>query len=214
VAEITGRRRWIGLAIIGGLAFAMPALAAQPASTQTSPPTVSELVVTATKMVSELTVTAAARCLPPERGGEHAERPKVVGSFPARGAVVRPGLLVIKVTFDRPMACEGRFEDAAPLPNPCPGEMQHMLLSYDRRTVRTVCVVEPGRSYGFSLGEDLTRSTFVGLSGLPVLPARVTFSTSSDALVSDVCQALAEDPETAAQLRERGRSCSSAPPAP
>ncbi|MBS0362744.1 MAG: hypothetical protein JSR98_15315 [Proteobacteria bacterium] len=207
-------RRWtLSLSAVGlAAACAAPALAAEPARAPAAP-TVSELVVTATKMVSELTVTAKARCLPP-KSEERAERPKVVRSFPARGAVVRPGLLVVTVTFDRPMACEGRFDAAPPLPNPCPGDVQTMLLSYDRRTIRTACVVEPGREYGFTLGQDPTGDTFIGLTGLPAQPARITFSTSNDPAVSDVCEALAEDAETAGEMRRRGKACPGGGPTP
>ena len=93
---------------------------------------------------------------------------------------------------------------------PCQGAGR-MLLSYDRRTVRTVCEVEPGRHYGFSVGEDPQAKTFIGLAGLPALPARIAFSTSDGPAISSVCDALAQDPETAADLRRRGKACSDAP---
>jgi hypothetical protein len=134
-----------------------------------------------------------------------------VGVFPARGAVVRPGLLVVRVTFDRPMACEGTFDAAPPLTDPCPGRQRDMLLSYDRKTVRTVCMVEAAAQYGFTLGQNPYGRTFIGLDGLPAAPVRITFSTSSEPAVSDVCEALAEDAVTAAQLRARGKSCGAAP---
>ena len=108
------------------------------------------------------------------------------------------------------MACEGHFDAAPPLPNPCNGAVQ-MLLSYDRRTVRTVCQVEAGRQYGFSLGQDPMAKTFIGLTGLPAMPARITFSTSSGPAISTVCEALAEDAEIAADLRRRDKACAIAP---
>jgi hypothetical protein len=205
-------RCWIalGIALTGLVIAPTPVLGAAPPAV----PTVSELVVTATRAVSELTVTAKARCIPPERGAERAERPKVVASFPTRGAIVRPGLLVMRVTFDRPMACEGGFDAAPPLPNPCPGAAHAMLLSFDRRTVRTVCMVEAGRAYGVSLGQDPTANTFIGLTGLPALPARISFTTSDGPAVSNVCEALAEDTETAADMKRRGAACAGGPPSP
>lgn len=175
------------------------------------PPAVSALVITASKTVSELTVTAKLRCLPPEAGLARAERPRVVSSFPARGAEVRPGLLVVRVTFDQPMACAGSFDAAPPLPNPCPGASRQMLLSYDRRTVRTVCAVEPGSQYGLSFGQDPNAETFLGLAGLPAAPSKIVFTTSSGPAIADACEALAEDPQTAAELRRRGKSCAAAP---
>ena len=43
--------------------------------------------------------------------------PKVVSSFPAKGAVVRPGIVILRVTFDKPMACPGLLDTHAPLPD-------------------------------------------------------------------------------------------------
>lgn len=189
--------RAIGAVLL--LAMAGPGLAAPPAA-----PTVSELVVTASKTVSDLTVTAARKCLPPAMYSERAERPKVVSSYPAKGAQVRPGLLIVRVTFDQPMACAGGFAAAAPLINPCPGQSREMLLSYDRRTVRTVCVVEAGAQYGLWMSRDLTERSFIGLTGLPALPYRLAFTTSTEAPVTKVCDALVADAQTARQLRERG----------
>ncbi|HEY3950540.1 hypothetical protein [Phenylobacterium sp.] len=209
MAKGPGRLGWIGLGAAWALAGS--AAAAEPARKPPTP-SVSELVVTATRAISELTVTAA-KCLPPEPGAR-ADRPKMVRSFPARGAVVRPGLLVVAATFDRPIACRGKFDAAPPLPNPCPGDVRAMTLSYDHRTVRTVCLVEPGREYGLSLGEDPAGDTFIGLSGLPAMPGRISFSTSDGPLVTDACEALAEDEATAADMRQRGKACPGPAPSP
>lgn len=164
--------------------------------------TVSELVVTATKSVAELTVTAKAQCLPPQVA-ERATRPKVVSSFPQKGQVVRPGLLVIRVTFDQPMACSGVFTPDAPREDPCPGERREMLLSLDRRTVRTVCIVEAGKPYGAWVTRDPVAHSFVGLGGLPSEAYRLAFTTSDAPPVNFICEALLEDDETAPQVRAR-----------
>ena len=194
------------------LATASPALAAPAPKDAT--PTVSELVITGAKTVSELTITAAVKCLGPDKGNERADRPKVVDSFPKRGAVVRPGLLVVRVTFNRPMACAGGFTADPPLQNPCPGLPREMVLSYDRRTVRTVCVVEPNAEYGLWLSQDPTANSFMGLAGLPSLPYRLTFTTSSEPTVTTVCDALVQDEDTARQIRARRKlDCAAQPPA-
>jgi hypothetical protein len=200
-----GRARFLALilstvSVAGGYARSA---AAAPAPGPSEVPTVSELVVTASKTVSELTVTAKIKCLKPDASPSRATRPKVVSSFPARGEVVRPGLLVVRVTFDQPMACEGLFTAAPPLRNPCPGDTQDMLLSLDRKTVRTVCLVAPGTEYGLWVTQDPTARTFVGLGGLPSESYRLSFATSSDAVVTSVCDAMIEDEETARQLRRR-----------
>jgi hypothetical protein len=191
------------------LGLLLAAAAPDPAA---NPTTVSELVVTATKAVSELTVTAQIKCLAPSRGDERAERPTVVSTFPAKGATVRPGLLVLRVTFDRPMACNGRLERDPPWQDPCPGAVQQMLLSYDRRTVRTVCVVEPSLHYGAVVNRDLDGKVFIGLTGLPAESRKFDFTTSSDPAVASVCEALAEDVETARDIAKRHKlDCAAAP---
>jgi hypothetical protein len=199
------------LAALGVAALSSPALAEPP---KPAAPTVSELVVEAAKTVSELTVTAAQKCLRPASDEMGPIRPRVVSTFPARNAVVKPGLVVIRLTFDQPMACEGRLEDTGSAPNPCPDRAQTMVVSFDRRTIRTVCLVDPAMRYGFSIGQHPMSYTFRGMAGgLPVEPARIAFSTTDDPPLMDVCQALMEDPETAADMRRRGlQDCPAAKP--
>lgn len=169
-----------------------------------APVTVSELVIEGAKTVSELTVTAQVKCLAPDRMPERAQRPRVVDSWPRKGAVVRPGLLVVRVTFDRPMACAGVFAANPPRMDPCPGTPREMVLSYDRRTVRTVCLVSAGTSYGLALSQDPNAGgAFMGLAGLPSLPYRLDFVTAAGPPVATVCEALTEDDVTARQIRAR-----------
>jgi hypothetical protein len=113
-------------------------------------------------------------------------RPRVVATFPARGAVVRPGLVVVRVTFDQPMACDASFDGVSDLPNPCPGRWREVTLSQDRRSFRTVCEVRAGTRY------RMTLRSFRNSHGLAV-PADVTFSTSGFAPIASIREALAED---------------------
>lgn len=198
------RPGWPGLAAAFAVALAAPTAAAATKLNNGPPVTVSELVIEGAKTVSELTVTAEVKCLAPDRMPEHAERPRVVDTWPKKGAVVRPGLLVVRVTFDRPMACAGIFAASPPLIDPCPGTPREMVLSYDRRTIRTVCLVSAGSPYGLALSQDPTASAaFMGLAGLPSLPYRLDFITASGPPVVTVCEALAEDEVTARQIRAR-----------
>ncbi len=218
------------LVLISALA-SKPAIAApepspivpKPASTETGkvsefnvipPKMVSELVVTATKTVEELTVIPKIKCMAVDRSGDVAGHTTVVSAFPEEGAVVRPGLLVVRVTFSRPMACNGEILEAPPLQSPCPTTVQHLLLSYDRRTVRTVCVVDPNIHYGAMLNEDPKVHSFISLDGAPAAPHRFDFTTSSEPPISDVCEALAEDREGARQIeRFRELDCKAGRPA-
>jgi hypothetical protein len=200
------------LLLLGVLAAARPGWTAAP-PTPSEANTVSELIVTATKTVSELTVTGRVKCLEPERGAERADRPKVVSTYPQKGAMVRPGLLIVRVTFNAPMACDGAFTRDPPLKDPCPGSPRDMLLSYDRKTVRTVCVVEPNANYGLWMSQDPVGKSFIGLSGLPSQPYRLSFTTSAEPAVTTVCEALAQDEEGVRQIRQRRPlDCTAAPP--
>ena len=200
----------LAVAVVG-LPSALSAAAPKPGPDEAN--TVSELIVTATKTVSEVTVTAKIKCLAPDPYIYRTARPKVVSSFPSNGAVVRPGLLVIRVTFDQPMACDGFFLGAGPRLNPCPGSAQQLVLTYDRRTVRIVCVVQPSTQYGLGLSTDLAVKTFTGLSGLPSVPYHLYFATSEGPMVATVCDALSADETTARQIRERRPLDCASPPA-
>lgn len=212
---MTGRttpRRAIA-ASAGCLALLAPGLA-QAAPAPEASATVSELTVTASKTVEELTVTAPKKCIRPARGDAWwTLGPKIVSTFPAKDAVVHPGVVVLRVTFDRPMACAGVFSDAPPLRNPCPGFVQHMLLSYDRLTVRTACVVEPNTRYGAWISNSEADS-FISLTGAPSSQYELRFSTSDAAPVTTVCEALAEDEDTAREIRKRHKLECAQPAAP
>jgi hypothetical protein len=199
----------------GALAVRPQPAAAAPPPVANSATTVSELIVTATKTVSELTVTPKIKCLKPDAGSGRMNRPRIVSSYPAKGDVVRPGLLVVRVTFDQPMACDGLFTAAPPLEDPCPQTSQDLLLSLDRKTVRTVCLVAADTQYGLWVTQDPTAHSFIGLGGLPSESYRLNFATSSGSAVASICDAMLEDAETARQLRERGSSaCPGEAPAP
>ncbi|MGZ3378399.1 MAG: hypothetical protein ACXU8S_17525 [Phenylobacterium sp.] len=213
-ADVTGT--WRAIAGLGVWAVAvLPALAlAAPAPDPGA--TVSELTVTASKTVEELTVTAPKKCLKPYMGDNWGMRgPKIVSTFPAKDAIIRPGVVVLRVTFDRPMACAGIFSDDPPFHNPCPGRMQHMLLSYDRLTVRTACVVEPNESYGAWISRNVltTADDFISLTGTPSGQFELRFTTSAEPAITTVCEAIAEDEETAREIRKRRKLDCSAPDA-
>ncbi|MGZ3278237.1 MAG: Ig-like domain-containing protein [Caulobacteraceae bacterium] len=122
-------------------------------------------------------------CMP---GSKDKSRPKVVATFPANGAVVRPGVVVVRVTFDQPMACDASFDGVSNLPNPCPGRWREATLSRDQRSFRTVCEAKPNTRY------RMTLRSFRNSHGLAI-PADVTFSTSGASPIATIRQALAED---------------------
>ena len=140
-----------------------------------------------------LTVTAAAQCLP-SKLDNFAAHPKVVSTFPANGAMVRPGVLVIRVSFDQPMSCKGFFASVPSLPSPCPSDHQNWILSFDRRTIRTVCHSQPFTAYGVRIGDPLL-SPLVSLAGRSLDSYEIRFTTSVGMDVRSTAESLAEDAE-------------------
>jgi hypothetical protein len=152
--------------------------------------TASEPSVIGPKEVRELVVQPQPKCLPAESAP--APAPKIVGTFPAQGQVVRPGLLVFQITFDRPMTCGGLLTPLANVADPCPSDAQTLAWSADRKTFRTLCATQPGQSYGVVLGGGCALP-FVSLDDRRAEPLAVRFTTSDGPAVTTVSDALAAD---------------------
>jgi DNA-binding CsgD family transcriptional regulator len=74
-------------------------------------------------------------------------RPRVVSTFPAPGAVVKPGRIDLRVTFDRPMRQQSfSFVQKSPDTYPDCGS-NRPAQSADGRTFTLACRIEPGRQY-------------------------------------------------------------------
>ena len=159
-------------------------VAAQPAAPAASEP------VPAT---DELTVIPHAECLEPKRD-PLTPSPHVVSTFPAHGAVVRPGVMYLRVTFDEPMSCKGFFVALGRMRSPCNRDRQIWLLSFDRRTIRTLCHTEPNSDYGVRIGNE-PGAQFISLAGHQMEPYEFTFSTSTGPLVTTASMSLSEDVE-------------------
>lgn len=149
-----------------------------------------------------LTVGLPRRCIVPHRRPEpDIPAPRVVSTYPASGQVVKPGLLIVRVTFDLPMACSGQLADDKPYRNPCPGAVQEALLSLDRKTFWTVCPVQGGTRYGLKFnGSGDDAHSYVSLAGKRVEPFELTFSTSDDVPMDTLKAAIDQDAETVAYI--------------
>ncbi|HEX2816957.1 MAG TPA: hypothetical protein VHN39_11210 [Phenylobacterium sp.] len=203
VGAIMRRRVAAGLAIC---ALALSGLArARPGPDDAN--TVSELVVTALRSVSELLVTAPVKCIrsPTAPSGKWESRPKIVSTFPAKGDVVRPGLLIVRVTFDQKMVCDGGFDESPPLKYPTGPDPPHMLLSYDRQTIRTICYVGPNGHYGGVINPRTPYGPFKNLAGVPAEEYAFDFTTSTGPPIKTACDALMEDAATAHDIVDRGK---------
>ena len=119
--------------------------------------------------------------------GPDVSEPKLVSSFPYDGAVVKPGIVVLRLTYDLPMACPVLLKPDRAFSNPCPYPLAASMVSKDRRTYLAICVVRPEVRYGMWL--DAT-----GLAGQHLDPRELRFTTSSDEMVRVIRDAIAEDP--------------------
>ncbi|HEX3700507.1 MAG TPA: hypothetical protein VHV27_07520 [Phenylobacterium sp.] len=191
-----------------GLLFAVAA--AQTAGAGPAQNTIEGLNVVAPKMVAELRVMPHAACLDAKRDFS-IPPPKIVSTFPQRGAVVRPGVLLVRITFDRPMTCAGFLQEDQPLLDPCSPKLQTFVLSFDRRTVRTICVAAPKSHFGLWLNRGAPGpALFQSLAGWTPTSYELTFSTSDEPLATSVRDALVQDPES----RKRLGAASSSTPRP
>jgi hypothetical protein len=115
--------------------------------------------------------------------------------------VLRPGLVVVRVTFDKPMSCEGFFFSDPLFPTACPTRRQDLLLSLDRLTIRTVCRLQPSSRYSLMMNQSPengpdrgAKNLFESLAGWPSPAYEFRFNTSNAAPARTIREALKEDP--------------------
>jgi hypothetical protein len=190
----------IGLSVVGAAVAEAPRATEDPKASHT----VSEVTVIAHRAptVEELTVVARAKCLPPKPHFK-SDRPKIVSTYPRRDEVVRPGLMILRLTFDQPMSCSGFVAVSPGRKNPCDNSEQHFLMSFDHKTVRIVCVVEPGVRYVLYLNGTVDTPDgafnpprFVSLDNQVLDSSSLAFSASAAAPVDTILAALTADPQT------------------
>jgi hypothetical protein len=142
------------------------------------------VAVRRTPSVSELNVRAPV-C--PKMHSSIDTPPKLVSTYPARGTTIRPGLMVLRLTFDKPMMCGGVLGADGIRANPCPPPLEDPLYSRDRRTFLTVCRIDGNGAYGLKL------TGFTSVTGQQADTANLSFQTSGDAPVASAEEALARD---------------------
>jgi hypothetical protein len=141
--------------------------------------------------------------------------PKVVATFPANGASVPAGVLVLKVTFDQPMAPDswsfGPLGDGA-----FPRCLAQPRLLADQRTFALLCTVAQQRqTYAIEVN---AAPVFANASGRRARATPLHFSTTA-AVTRDMHAALAQAgltdvDEPLMSWRDEGAGVSRSPPAP
>jgi hypothetical protein len=137
----------------------------------------------------------------------------VVSSFPAQGAQVGAGVLVVKLVFDQPMTPDawsyGR-SDAGEFPT-CLAKPR---LLADKRTFALLCSVSPHKTYAFVVNLS---PVFAGANGRLAKPDSLSFSTSDTTQVSAMHDALeraglTDADEPIMTWRDPGTGVSRSPP--
>ena len=157
--------------LVQGAAFAKP-VAAKPAAKEMSSQT------------ATVTVTASRTI------------PKVESTFPAAGAKVAPGLLVLRVTYDTRMRPEGwaYARDAAADYPDCAASPR---LLDDRRSFVLICRTLPGKRYAVWFNRP-PLADFSSFGRRPAAPFELRFATTEDEPVRTLTEAMKADPALSA----------------
>ena len=97
--------------------------------------------------------------------------------------------MILRLTFDQPMTCDGVLRRVRGMPYPCPVPLHSPMMSRDRRTFLTVCKLDAGSYYAIAL------EGFTSLSGYALKPYQLEFGTSPFANVTSIEEAIQEDRE-------------------
>ena len=121
--------------------------------------------------------------------------PHVESTFPAAGAKVTPGLLVLRVTYDTRMRPEGwAFARETGLDYPDCATTPRLL--DDGRTFVLICRTMPGKSYAIWFNRPPLQD-FASVSRRPAVAYELSFATTDDDPVRTLKDAMKQDPALA-----------------
>ena len=144
-------------------------------------------------------VTLPPTCLPPRTpADEEAPAPRLVSTYPADRQTVRPGYVLLRLTFDLPMACRGSLPQTLLAACFSDGiEIWHE--SFDRRSLMILCDLKPGAHYELGVNRHIPEH-FQGLSGREPAAGGFSFDTSEEAPVRTAEEMVGRDAQVAAIL--------------
>ena len=160
--------------------------------------TTQEVVVTARR---DVVVTAKTKCFS-RPADPDVPPPKLIGTYPKDGGIVRPGIVVIRFTFDEEMRCAwGYHWNASGKYNPC---HRTIILYPGRRVFKAVCQAFPGDNITLDLNGD-GRGRFRNSHGTPLAPVEVKFRVDTNTSIRTVHEALSADPDYSRELDSLAR---------
>lgn len=114
--------------------------------------------------------------------------PKMVSTYPAQGATVAPGVLILKVAFDQQMSPSAWNYAPAPDVTPMDCVKTPRLLS-DQKTFVLLCRVLGNRDYGVTFNAQ-RGGGFANLGDNPAETAALTFKVGADDPVTTLRRAM------------------------
>lgn len=119
--------------------------------------------------------------------------PKIVRSYPAQGAAVTPGVVVMTVTFDQEMT-PGGFDFTPAAGGETPPCLKTPRLLNDGKTFVLLCTLRAGRSYALTLNGGPPREEgnngFSSVSERRAQPVALTFRTTTDESIRSLDEAM------------------------
>jgi hypothetical protein len=150
-----------------------------------------------------LVVTATRICPSPQSPPDKdAPQPNLVSTYPAGGQTVQPGYIVLRLTFDVPMACRGSLPQYL-LADCYSDGMEVWHQSADKRSLLILCDLKPNTRYGVSINVRIPQH-FRALSGREPQGGGLSFETSGAAPVTTEGGLVERDPQLAVLLNAAG----------
>jgi hypothetical protein len=149
--------------------------------------------------LSGVEVQTPPTCLPPRSpADEEVPAPKLISTYPADRQTVRPGYVLLRLTFDLPMACRGSLPQNL-LADCFTDGMEIWHESFDRRSLLIVCDLKPRAHYELGINRRIPEH-FQGLSGREPDAGGFSFDTSDEAPVETAEGMVGRDAQVAAIL--------------
>ncbi len=177
------------LLLAAGLAFNV----ASPAAAQQAP----------AAPVAGVTVTAQTPCTVESEGGQAKTTPYVVETYPTSGSIIRPGLLFLRVSFSEPMSrCAVGFVGLRVGPPKL--VILDDIQSPDRRTFLYLAKAPPNTHFDLFFGPHIYGNEHLSKYGVAPKTHELVFSTSANAPLTTVREALKAVPHIEQILNQPG----------